>query len=158
MFSLLLWVPLLKFVYLFILSSSSSSKSKTSNGLIGLPNHVSQGSDCQLRGQSCYVEVTLGCPRPGGDRALQSNSHSFRNLVKHQVAESPALGRGDQKGSLNNSTVYEKTFVYPAEAVLVPTLQFVRSSLKRYFNFLSQVLLQPWNWTFDVSLVQISCY
>nr|XP_011461693.1 PREDICTED: mediator of RNA polymerase II transcription subunit 13 isoform X5 [Fragaria vesca subsp. vesca] len=112
---------------------SSSSKSKTSNGLIGLPNHVSQGSDCQLRGQSCYVEVTLGCPRPGSDRALQSNSHSFRNLVKHQVAESPALGRGDQKGSLNNSTVYEKTFVYPAEAVLVPTLQFVRSSLKRFW-------------------------
>ncbi|XP_004296201.1 PREDICTED: mediator of RNA polymerase II transcription subunit 13-like [Fragaria vesca subsp. vesca] len=111
----------------------SSSKSKTSNGLIGLPNHVSQGSDCQLRGQSCYVEVTLGCPRPGSDRALQSNSHSFRNLVKHQVAESPALGRGDQKGSLNNSTVYEKTFVYPAEAVLVPTLQFVRSSLKRFW-------------------------
>ncbi|XP_062016064.1 mediator of RNA polymerase II transcription subunit 13 isoform X3 [Rosa rugosa] len=111
----------------------SSSKSKTSNGFIGLPNHVSQGSGCQLRGQSCYVEVTLGCPRPGSDRALQSNSHSFRNVVKHQLAESPALGRGDQKGSLDNSTVYEKTFVYPAEAVLVPALQFARSSLKRFW-------------------------
>lgn len=65
--------------------------------------------------------------------------------MKHQLAESPALGRGDQKGSLDNSTVYEKTFVYPAEAVLVPALQFARSSLKRYFNFLSQVLLQSWN-------------
>ncbi|XP_050371500.1 mediator of RNA polymerase II transcription subunit 13 isoform X3 [Argentina anserina] len=111
----------------------SSSKSKTSNGFIGLPSHVSQGSGCQLRGQSCYVEVTLGCPRPGSDKALQSNSHSFRNPVKHQLAESPALGRGDQKGSLNNSTVYEKTFVYPAEAVLVPALQYVRSSLKRFW-------------------------
>ncbi|ONH98989.1 hypothetical protein PRUPE_6G003600 [Prunus persica] len=110
----------------------SSSKLKTSN-FIGLPNHVSQGSGSQLTWQNCYVEVTLGCPRPRSDRALQSNSNSFRNVVKHHPVESPSLGRGDQKGSLDNISVYEKTFVYPAEAVLVPSLQVAGSSLKRFW-------------------------
>ncbi|KAM1802692.1 hypothetical protein ACFX12_028754 [Malus domestica] len=109
----------------------SSSKFKTGNGFIGLANHASQGSGCQLRGQNCYVEVTLGCPRPGSDRSLQANSNSLRNTGKHNLSESPALGRGDQKLALDNSSVYEKTFVYPAEAVLVPALQVARSSLKR---------------------------
>ncbi|KAB1228035.1 Mediator of RNA polymerase II transcription subunit 13 [Morella rubra] len=52
----------------------SSGKFKMSNGFIGLPYHVSQGSGCQMRGQSCYVEVTLGCPRLGRGNALQSNT------------------------------------------------------------------------------------
>lgn len=115
---------------------NSSGRFKTSNGFIGLPHHVSQGSGCQMRGQNCYVEVTLGCPRSGSDNALQSNTVSMRNLPKNHVAESPAVGRGDQKGSPDQLPVYEKTFIYPAEAVLVPVLHtsFARSSLKRFFK------------------------
>lgn len=47
------------------------------------------------------------------------------------------MGRADQKGALDNLSVYEKTFIYPAEAVLVPVLQtsFTRSSLKRYVSY-----------------------
>jgi mediator of RNA polymerase II transcription subunit 13 len=87
-----------------------------------------------MRGQNFYVEVTLGCPRSGSDNALQSNSDSMRNLAKNHVAESPTVGRGDQKGSRDQLPVYEKTFIYPAEAVLVPVLHtsFAKSSLKRY--------------------------
>lgn len=64
---------------------------------------------------------------------MSSNSNSSKNLPKHHVAESPALGIADQKGALDNASVYEKTFLYPPEAVVVPVLQtsFTRSSLKR---------------------------
>lgn len=99
----------------------SSGKFRTSNGFVGLPYHVSQGSGCQLRGQNCYVEVTLGLPRAESDKALQSNS--------------PTAGIGFQKGSPDYSSVCERTFIYPMEAVLVPVLQssFARSSLKRFW-------------------------
>ncbi|KAL9455446.1 hypothetical protein AB3S75_010799 [Citrus x aurantiifolia] len=107
---------------------------RTSNGCVGLP-HVSQGSGCQLNGQNCYVEVTMGCPRSGSDKASHINSNSLRNLHKHNVSESPSVGGGDPKGSPDNMSAYEKTFIYPAEAVLVPVLQtsFSRSSLRRFW-------------------------
>ncbi|KAK9274364.1 hypothetical protein L1049_019178 [Liquidambar formosana] len=113
----------------------SSGKFKTSNGFIGLPYHVSQSSGCQLRGQNCYVEVTLGLTSAGNEKALHSNSNSIRNFLKHHIAESPAVGRGVQKGSPDHSSVCERTFIYPVEAVLVPVLQtsFARSSLKRFW-------------------------
>lgn len=38
----------------------SSGKLRASNGIVGLPQQVSQGSSCQVRGQNCYLEVTLG--------------------------------------------------------------------------------------------------
>lgn len=119
----------------FLSFSNSSSKLRASNGFIGLPNHVSQGSGCQLVGQNCYVEVTLGCHRSGGDGHLHLVSNFNRNVPKHQVSESTALGRADQRGAVDNMSVYEKTFLYPPEAVFVPVLQtsFPRSSLKRYF-------------------------
>lgn len=109
------------------------SKFKTSNGFIGLPYHLSQGSGCQLRGQNCYVEVTLGCPSAGTDKMLQSNSNSIRNFPKYHVADPHAMGKGAQKGLPDH--VSERTFIYPAEAVLVPVLQtsFSRSSLKRFW-------------------------
>lgn len=118
----------------FVLFLNSSSKLRASNGFIGLANHVSQGSGCQLGGQNCYVEVTLGCHRSGDDGRLHSISKSNRNVPKHHVAESTALERADQKGTLDNKAVHERTFLYPPEAVLVPVLQatFPRSSLKRY--------------------------
>jgi mediator of RNA polymerase II transcription subunit 13 len=107
-----------------------------SNGIIGLPYHVSQGVGCQLRGQNCFVEVSLGFPRSETDKALQSNKNIVRSLPK-----SPVMGHSDHKGSPDHLSDNEKTFLYPAESVLVPVFQtsLARSSLRRYFFF--QVLL-----------------
>jgi mediator of RNA polymerase II transcription subunit 13 len=123
------WIP----CFLFY---SSSSKFRVSNGIIGLPYHVSQGVGCQLRGQNCFVEVSLGFPRSETDKALQSNKNTVRSLPK-----SPVMGHSDHKGSPDHLSDNEKTFLYPAESVLVPVFQtsLARSSLRRYFFF--QVLL-----------------
>ncbi|KAJ4977034.1 hypothetical protein NE237_002140 [Protea cynaroides] len=117
----------------------SSSKVKSSNGfpVPGIPFQV-QGSGCQLRGQSCYVEVTLGCNGSGSDKELRSHSNSSGKFSKPHLAEAPAaaLGRADLKqGSADNSPVLERTFIYPSEAVLVPVMHtiFARSSLKRFW-------------------------
>ncbi|KAL6994249.1 hypothetical protein U1Q18_012356 [Sarracenia purpurea var. burkii] len=109
----------------------SSSKLRTSNGNIGLPSHVSQVSGCQLRGQSCYVEVTLGFPATGNDKALQQNSNLKGTFSKHHNTESSSMPSGVQKAP-DQFSVCERTFIYPVEAVLVPVLQksFARSSLK----------------------------
>lgn len=123
---------ILLFIYLFIfICVNSSGKSRTSYGFVGLPHHVSQGR-CQSKGQNCYVEVTLGCPRSGSEKPLQSNSNYMRNVSIPQVTES-LTGRGDLKGSSNHLSSHKKTFIYPPEAVLVLLLQtsFARSSLKR---------------------------
>lgn len=122
------WIP-------FFLFYSSSAKFRVSNGIIGLPYHVSQGVGCQLRGQNCFVEVSLGIPRSGTDKALLTNKNSVRNLPKFHAAESPVVGRNDHKGLPDHLSAHEKTLLYPAEAVLVPVFQtsLARSSLKRYF-------------------------
>ncbi|XP_004502200.1 mediator of RNA polymerase II transcription subunit 13 isoform X2 [Cicer arietinum] len=108
----------------------SSAKFRVSNGIIGLPYHVSQGVGCQLRGQNCFVEVSLGFARSGTDKALQTNRNIVRNLPK-----SPVMGQSDHKGSPDHLLVNEKTFLYPAEAVLVPVFQtsLARSSLRRFW-------------------------
>ena len=101
---------------------------------MGLPNLVSQGSGYRLGGQNCYIEVTLGFPNVGNDKALNLDPHLNANSSKHHTAESAELARGVQRGSPNYSSICEKTFIYPTEAVLVPVLQtsFARASLKRY--------------------------
>ncbi|XP_023529870.1 mediator of RNA polymerase II transcription subunit 13 [Cucurbita pepo subsp. pepo] len=103
---------------------SSSGKSRTSCGFVGLPHHVSQGG-CQSKGQNCYVEVTLGCSKSVSERPLQSNSNYIRSVSTS----------GDLKGLSNNLSFHKKTFIYPSEAVLVLLLQtsFARSSLKRFW-------------------------
>lgn len=107
----------------------SSSKIKVSNGftVMSIPPNAAQASGCQLRGQSCYVEVTLGFP---GDKGAQLNPNISRNAPNNHLNESfVTLERDDQKhGS-------ERTFIYPAEAVMVPVIQtaFARSSLKRFW-------------------------
>jgi len=123
------------FFFSFLFSNSSFTKFRVSNGIIGLQYNVSQGVGCQLRGQNCYVEVSLGFPRSGTDNSLQPNKTSTRNLPTLHVAESPITGRSDHKGSADHMSDYEKTLLYPAEAVLVPVLQtsLARSSLRRYF-------------------------
>lgn len=109
-----------------LLLLDSSGKSKASSGLIGLPSHVSQGFSCQLRGQTCYAEVTVGCPITETDKALSQGSNTLRS-------ECLPAGRCDQKVSQDHSSTYEKTFIYPNEAVLVPVLNasLTRSSLRR---------------------------
>ncbi|XP_057963111.1 mediator of RNA polymerase II transcription subunit 13 [Malania oleifera] len=111
----------------------SSGKCRTSCGVIGLPYNVSQGFGCQLRGQNCYVEVTLGCPSGGSEKT--QNSNSVRNFSNHQIADTQAVGRGVQRGSPDHSLICERTFIYPTEAVVVPVLQMpsARSSLKRFW-------------------------
>lgn len=107
----------------------------SNSGKIGLPHRTSQSSVCQLRGQNCYVKVSLGCSKSRGDKSLNQNPDYIRNLPKHQSTEAYAMGRVDQKGPLDLLSVHEKTFIYPPEAVLVPVLQtsFARSSLRRFW-------------------------
>ncbi|XVE62127.1 hypothetical protein DITRI_Ditri06bG0094000 [Diplodiscus trichospermus] len=114
---------------------SNAGKMRTSNGFIGLPYHTSQSSGCQLKGQNCYVKVSLGYSKSGRDKAFNLNSNYIRNLPKHHSTEASAMGRGDQKGSVDLLSLHEKTFIYPSEAVLVPILQtsFARSSLRRFW-------------------------
>ncbi|KAL8555994.1 hypothetical protein ACS0TY_003706 [Phlomoides rotata] len=119
---------LVKQVYL------SSGKFRGSNGIVGLPyHHVSQGSvrPAQLRGQNCYVEVTLGCH----DKMERRNVNSLNNLSQHNGTDSPANGLCTQRWPSGKLPVCEKMFVYPTEAVLVPVMQtsFARSSLKRFW-------------------------
>ncbi|XP_011088350.1 mediator of RNA polymerase II transcription subunit 13 [Sesamum indicum] len=117
---------LVKQVYL------STGKFRGSNGIVGLPYLVAQGSGLpgQLRGQNCYVEVTLGCH----DKVVK-NVNSHTNLSHTHGTESPAIGRGTQRWFSDKHLVCDKMFVYPAEAVLVPVMQtsFARSSLKRFW-------------------------
>lgn len=114
----------------------SSGKLKASNGITGLHNPVSQGSSCKLRGQSCYLEVTIGCSNAESDKMLQANLD--KNISGQNISESCAVTRKAQKGLARPMPVCEKTFIYPAEAVLVPVVQtsFARSSLKRWHQWL----------------------
>ncbi|XP_077214346.1 RNA polymerase II transcription mediator isoform X2 [Tasmannia lanceolata] len=93
---------------------SKVNKALNGSSVLGIPFHAAQSSNCQLRGQNCYVEVTLGCPVMGRDKGLPSDTN--RDLADHVP-------------------VIERTFVYPAEAVLVPVLHtaFARSSPKRFW-------------------------
>lgn len=112
----------------------SSGKVRASSGIVGLSYQISRSSGCQLRGQSCYLEVTLGCDSVENDKTTPPNSKSTKNLLKHQISESSAVTREGAKGLTGPSSMYERTFIYPAEAVLVPVVQTssARSSLKRY--------------------------
>ncbi|KAL3614125.1 hypothetical protein CASFOL_042199 [Castilleja foliolosa] len=118
---------LVKQVYL------SSGKVRGSNGIVGLPYNVAQGSGlpAQLRGQNCYVEVTLGCH----DKSVQNNDNLHRDFSQPHGPESQATRLGTQRLPSAKPPVSEKMFVYPAEAVLVPVMQTssARSSLKRFW-------------------------
>ncbi|KAI4304852.1 hypothetical protein MLD38_040314 [Melastoma candidum] len=110
---------------------SGSSKSKAPNGAIGLPSHALQNHGCHLRGQSCYAEVTVGCPALQISRAAPTSVHTAQSLPKSH-ADIPTAGGVDKKNS-QEMLAYEKTFIYPSETVIVPILQssITRSSLKR---------------------------
>ncbi|XP_022860473.1 mediator of RNA polymerase II transcription subunit 13 isoform X3 [Olea europaea var. sylvestris] len=124
---------LVKQVYL------SSGKSRGSNGIVGLPYQVSPGSGYQLRGQYCYVEVTLGC----SDKTSQPNMRHKNSPQPHNF-ETPAMSKVTPKGTSDQFPASERMFIYPAESVLVPVMQtsFARSSLKRFWlqNWVSSPL------------------
>jgi hypothetical protein len=112
--------------------SHSSGNLKTSTGYVGLPSHIGRGSRL-INGNHCYVEVTLGCCQNRNDNTSQANSTFAVNLPHNQCPE-PSVGSKDhRKGQSDLSSVCEKKFIYPAEAVLVPILQsaFAKFSLKR---------------------------
>ncbi|XP_017226286.1 mediator of RNA polymerase II transcription subunit 13 [Daucus carota subsp. sativus] len=112
---------------------TSAGKLKASNGVLGLLDPVSQGSSCKLRGQSCYLEVTVGCSSAENEKIVQANLD--KNISGQNISESSAVTKDAQKGSARHMPVCEKTFIYPAEVVLVPVVQtsFAKSSLKRFW-------------------------
>lgn len=118
---------LVKQVYL------SSGKFRDSNGIVGLPYQVALGSGppAQLRGQNCYVEVTLGSQ----EKMMRNNANLHSNFSQPHGTESTATRLSSQRWPLDKLPVCEKTFVYPTEAVLVPVMQtsIARSSLKRFW-------------------------
>ncbi|CAM8916712.1 unnamed protein product [Rhodiola kirilowii] len=112
----------------------NSGQFKASNRLVGLPFKASQQRGCHLRGQNCYVEVTIGFN--GYQKAL----HKVNNDKNSYRRMEPNTTRKDvMNGSLDQALTCERTFIYPVEAVIIPVLQtsLARSSLKR-------VWLQNW--------------
>lgn len=118
----------------------SSGMFRGSNGIVGLPYNIGQGSGLpgQLKAQNCYVEVNLGCY----DKTAQKNANSH-NFPQSTGTESPALGRGTLGLASAKPQGCEKLFIYPPEAVLVPVMQAssARSSLKRYYYCLGCIFL-----------------
>lgn len=141
------------FLFLIILCSDSSilgltcsSKLKASKGLTaGTPFDVAHSSGCQLRGQSCYVEITMGCSSKCSDKTLESDGYGIKNVVQHhsEEAQITSAGRSQQKqGSPYQLASLQRTFVYQPETVVVPLLHraFARTSLKRCQFFLYYLL------------------
>ncbi|KAJ0968254.1 hypothetical protein J5N97_025171 [Dioscorea zingiberensis] len=136
-----------------------ASKVKVSNGLsVGIPFHVAQSSVCQLRGQSFYAEVTLGCPSTSKDCSLKSVRYQTEVLVQHNEEQHQVSSESvhQKQGSADKLPLLERTFLYPAETVLLPVMQraFARSSLKRLWlqNSVGTPLFELWSlWNFSGS-------
>ncbi|XP_057250573.1 mediator of RNA polymerase II transcription subunit 13 isoform X4 [Beta vulgaris subsp. vulgaris] len=110
-----------------------SGSSRNSSALVGLSHPVSDASGCKLRGQSYYLEVTLGCSISGSEKGILPNLNINRSNCP--TSGSPSSAKGNQKVSTGDAPFCEKTFIYPSEAVLVPVLQTscARSFLKRFW-------------------------
>ncbi|KAJ8562552.1 hypothetical protein K7X08_031004 [Anisodus acutangulus] len=115
---------LVKQVYL------SSGKLSASNGIVGLPHNVSQ-SGYQLKGQNCYVEVSLGCTAPENNN-IHESSNVQNNSSRPTITEASAMANVVQSKIPDNCG---RMLIYPPEAVLVPVVQTAcaRSSLKRFW-------------------------
>jgi len=102
-----------------------------------MPFDVAQSSGCRLRGQSCYVEITLGCLSKCSDKTLESSGNQNKNAVHHhsEEAQMASVGRSQLKqGSPDQFACLQRTFIYEPGTVLVPLMHmaFARTSLKRY--------------------------
>ncbi|KAJ4755679.1 Mediator of RNA polymerase II transcription subunit 13 [Rhynchospora pubera] len=104
------------------------SKLKSPNGWTTGAPYVTQSPGCQMRGQSFYVEVALGC-----------SSSPCKESKTELIDQAP---------------VVERTFIYPPEAVLVPMMHraFSRFSSKRFWlqNGTDTSLAESWPfWNFS---------
>ncbi|URE18793.1 Mediator complex subunit 13 C-terminal [Musa troglodytarum] len=133
-----------------------SSKLKGSNGIaIGMPSHVVQSSNCQLRGQRCYVEVTFDCHSDivmGSNNKQNTNESHVHNEEPHLIA----VGKVQKKHGVDHLPVLERTFIYPAEAVVIPMMHraFARSFNKSLWlqNWVGTSLSEMWPlWNFSDS-------
>ena len=93
-----------------------------------------QSSNCQLRGQRCYVEVTFDCHSDivmGSNNKQNTNESHVHNEEPHLIA----VGKVQKKHGVDHLPVLERTFIYPAEAVVIPMMHraFARSFNKRFF-------------------------
>ncbi|KAG0487445.1 hypothetical protein HPP92_009540 [Vanilla planifolia] len=110
-----------------------SSKVMASNEGTHVLSSSTRSSGCQLRGQSCFVEVTLGCSFTRYKETLESNNRQQINAFQHNMEElsfvSPTKGQ-----QTDPFPILERTFIFPAESVLVPVLHrsFAKSSTKRF--------------------------
>ncbi|ONK75293.1 uncharacterized protein A4U43_C03F15350 [Asparagus officinalis] len=134
------------------------SKNKASKGLIGgMPFDVAQSSGCQLRGQSCFVEITLGCSSKCSSKTLESGVNQNKNTIHHGEVQMKPVGRSQQKqGSEDQLAILQRTFIYQPETVLVPLMHkaFARTSLKRFCrkNWSQKSLTELWPlWGFSYS-------
>lgn len=144
-----------------LVKQAYTSKLKASNesahGLLS----ITRTSGYQLRGQSCFVEVTLGCPSTSSKDAEEKKSSPKVNAINPN-SEEPCLvssGKGQQSDPF---PILERTFIYPAESVMVPVLHraFARSSLKRFFlkSWTGTSLHELWPfWNFSSSSQFLQC-
>ncbi|KAF7124316.1 hypothetical protein RHSIM_Rhsim12G0118500 [Rhododendron simsii] len=102
-------VELISFIIYISLFLVSSGKFRTSNGIVGLQRDVCQVSSSHLKGQSCYVEVTLGFPATGDKDTHYSNLK--KSLLKHQDTESSSVASGVQKGLHDQFSVSERYYI-----------------------------------------------
>nr|CAD1834338.1 unnamed protein product [Ananas comosus var. bracteatus] len=143
---------LVKQVHINIISKLKPSQGSTS----GVPYNA-QSSSSQLRGQNCYVEVALGCPSPSTDTVSELHNNQ-NNKAMHNTEDSQLMAAGGQRkqGSNNQFPVLEGTFIYPAEAVIVPMMHraLARISSKRLWvqNWMETSLSESWPlWNFPDS-------
>ncbi|KAK6159438.1 hypothetical protein DH2020_006752 [Rehmannia glutinosa] len=124
---------LVKQVYL------SSGRVRGSNGIVGLPYHVAQGSGrpAQLRGQNCYVEVTLGCH----DKAVRKNVNSHSDFSQPHGTESPATGLGTQRWPSDKLPILAAKLGWPFIVGFITFYALVRTKLPHLFIFENFIFL-----------------
>ncbi|XP_020677957.1 mediator of RNA polymerase II transcription subunit 13 isoform X1 [Dendrobium catenatum] len=111
-----------------------TSKLKANNESAHVLPSISRSTGYQLRGQNCFVEVTLGCPSTSNKDAQERKRNQEITSVTPK-SEEPCLASSGKNQQFDPFPILERTFIYPAESVLVPVLHraFARSSLKRFF-------------------------
>ncbi|KAL9271921.1 Mediator of RNA polymerase II transcription subunit 13-like protein, partial [Drosera capensis] len=92
-----------------------STISRDSAGFLGLPYNVSEAAAFQMKTRCFFVEVLLG-------HVVSGHEATKKSRVKSD-ADSPNIAESDQRVSTADTSVCEKTFIYPTEAVVIPILQ-----------------------------------
>ncbi|ERN20081.1 mediator of RNA polymerase II transcription subunit 13 [Amborella trichopoda] len=114
----------------------SKAKALSSMTVLGIPFSVTPSSGCKVRGQNCYAEVSLGIPSSKVETTLLQNSPQG-TVAKFDHTEthcSPGVAKSEGKQA-DYVQAFERTFIYPMEAVLVPVMNTIlaRTSLRRFW-------------------------